>query len=77
MVHSWILQIPDGFDEKPSVSEEEVSTEYNITNVTLAITEYNGEIKLIWRGYSTESPEYVIVDAKTGEELSRGSTVIN
>ena len=76
MVHSWILQIPDGFDEKPSVSEEEVSSEYNITNLTLEITEYNGEIKLVWSGYSTDSPEYVIVDAKTGEELSRGSTVV-
>ena len=75
-VHSWLLQIPEGFDEKPSVSENEVADQYDLAQLSLEITEKDGAILLVWKGYSTNSNECVIVNAHTGEEVYRGSTVI-
>ena len=75
-VHSWILQIPEGFDEKPAISEDEITGEYNLVDPSLEITEKDGAILLVWRAYSTDSNERVTIDAQTGEEIYRVSTVI-
>ncbi len=75
-VHSWILQIPQGFDEKPSISEDEVADQYGLEYLSLEIIEYDGAILLVWKGYSTNSNESVTVDAHTGEEVYRSSSVI-
>lgn len=75
-VHSWILQIPEGFDEKPAISEDEITGKYNLVDPSLEITEKDGAILLVWRAYSTDSNERVTIDAQTGEEIYRVSTVI-
>ncbi len=75
-VHSWILQIPEGFDSNPSVSEDEITDQYDLVYPSLEIMELDGRILLVWKCYSSESSERVIVDAHTGEEVYRGSTVV-
>ncbi len=75
-VHSWILQIPEGFDSKPSVTEDEITDQYDLVYPSLEIMELDGRILLVWKCYSSESSERVIIDAHTGEEVYRGSTVV-
>ena len=56
--------------------EKEVADQYDLAQLSLEITEKDGAILLVWKGYSTNSNECVIVNAHTGEEVYRGSTVI-
>lgn len=78
-INSWLLQIPEGFDAKPKISSDEAATQFDLNkeHIDLSIMEINDQIKLVWHGYVNNKSEYVMVDAHTGKELSRGSTAIS
>ena len=74
--NSWILQIPDGFDTAVNYTMEDMKKDFELyEDPELRIDNRDEEIVLTWTGY-TKNHMCVMVDAKTGEVLYEGSTII-
>ena len=78
-INSWMIQIPDNFDAKPKVSSDEVTAQFGLDKerIELSIKEIDDQVKLVWQGYVSGKSEYVLIDAHTGKELSRSSTIVS
>ncbi len=75
--NSYMVQVPDGFDEKAEYSMNDMIKDYDLPfdpELNIYTSEKFG-IALVWIGY-TKNFTCVIVDAKTGDLLSEASTIV-
>ena len=76
-LNSSLLSIPDDFDVTPAISSKEVQKKVpDGEDPELVIDLVDDTLHLLWLTYDVHSSERVYIDAKTGEELRRSSTII-